>query len=92
MYILVSTCSQFIIFYRNTYGRRLPSFIFVCYTSHFMVPNTGIGNQLIKNNLRIFLGSRFNIFKNIEAQKKLCHSYKNKVCMRPGYLYISNQI
>ena len=33
---------------------------------------------LIKNNLRIFLGSRFNIFKNIEAQNKLCHSYIKK--------------
>ena len=50
---------------------------FILYQSPFMVPNVGLGNRLIKNNLRIFLGSRFNIFKNIEAQKKLCHFYKN---------------
>ena len=75
MYILLSTSSQFIIFYRNTNGPFLlaPAKFYICmlYQSPFMVPNAGVGNRLIKNNLRIFLGSRFNIFKNIEAQKKL---------------------
>ena len=57
-----------------------PAKFYICmlYQSPFMVPNAGIGNRLIKNNLRIFLSSTFNIIKNIEAQKKLCHSYKKK--------------
>ena len=46
-----------------------------------MVPNAGVGNRLIKNNLRIFLGLRFNIFKNIEAQKNYVILIKKKVCI-----------
>ena len=82
MYILDSTNSQLIIFYRNSNEPFLlaPAKFYICmlYQSPFMVPNVGVGYWLIKNNLRIFLGSRFNIFKNIETRKKLCHSYKKK--------------
>ena len=76
---MVSKSSEFIIFYTNTVyvGTYQVSYLYVIPKS-FLVPNAGVGNRLIKNNLRIFLGLRFNIFKNIEAQQKLCHSYKKK--------------
>ena len=40
------------------------------------------GLLLYKNNLRIILGSKVGILKNDDAQKNLCHSYKNKMCIQ----------